>query len=183
LRAEKDLLALALRFGSTAEQAEIEARIARSSTALDRLWREDIGLYASMDLVTHTLCPVGTSAGFLPLFSGHGQARMARLAATLSGWAGRVTRLVPSADPAFSGFEAQRYWRGPVWAVVNWMIADGFAAAGDAASASRIRTDTVALIETAGLSEYFEPITGQGIGGADFSWTAAIYLMWSRGGA
>jgi hypothetical protein len=183
LRAEKDLLALARRFGSTAEQAEIEARIARSSTALDRLWREDIGLYASMDLVTHTLCPVGTSAGFLPLFSGHGQARMARLAATLSGWAGRVTRLVPSADPAFSGFEAQRYWRGPVWAVVNWMIADGFAAAGDAASASRIRTDTVALIETAGLSEYFEPITGQGIGGADFSWTAAIYLMWSRGGA
>jgi hypothetical protein len=58
------------------------------------------------------------------------------------------------------------------------MIADGFAAAGDPAIAARIRTDTVALIETAGPSEYFDPTTGEGIGGADFSWTASIYLMW-----
>ena len=182
LRAEADLLALARRFGSVAEQAETEGRIARLSAALDRLWRDDIGLYASLDLVTHALCPVGTSAGFLPLFAGQGPARATRLGRTLSAWAGHVARLVPSSDPGFAGFEPKRYWRGPVWAVVNWMIADGFATAGDAATASRIRTDTVALIETAGLSEYFDPVTGQGIGGADFSWTAAIYLMWQGGG-
>ena len=181
LRAEKDLLALAARFGSAPEQVEIEARIARLSNALDRLWRDDIGLYTSMDLMTHELCPIGTSAGFLPLYAGHVVARGKTLGATLSRWAARVTRLVPSTDPAFAGFEPRRYWRGPVWAVVNWMIADGFGQAGEADLAARVRSDTVALIEASGLSEYFEPVTGAGIGGADFSWTAAIYLLWNMG--
>jgi mannosylglycerate hydrolase len=182
LRAERDLLALAERFGSVTERTEVVERIARLSAALDRLWRDDLGLYASMDLVTNETCAVGTSAGFLPLFAGHAPGRAPTLAATLAGWATRVKVLVPSADPDFAGFEPKRYWRGPVWAVVNWMIADGFAVANDAAIATRIRADTVAAIETSGLSEYFEPTTGEGIGGADFSWTAAVYLLWSDGG-
>ena len=61
--------------------------------------------------------------------------------------------------------------------MMNWMIADGFRGAGDAAMAARLRADTLALIEAAGPSEYFDPVTGEGAGGADFSWTAAIYLM------
>ena len=182
LRAEKDLLALAARFGSAEDRSEIDARIARLSTALDRLWRDDLGLYASMDLIIDETCPVGTSAGFLPLYAGHSHERAVTLAATLAGWAGGVARLVPSTDPGFAGFEPKRYWRGPIWAVVNWMIAAGFAAANDTTSAARIRADTVALIEASGLSEYFDPMTGEGIGGADFSWTAAIYLLWSNAG-
>jgi glycogen debranching enzyme len=39
-----------------------------------------------------------------------------------------VPWLVPSTDPDYLRFERLRYWRGPIWAVVNWMIADGFAA-------------------------------------------------------
>ena len=183
LRAERALLTLAGRFGSADDRAEIETRITRLGNALDRLWRDDLGLYASMDLVTHETCPIGTSAGFLPLYAGHGQARATVLAATLARWGTGVRWVVPSTDPAFAGFEPKRYWRGPVWAVVNWMIADGFAAAGDAATAARIRTDTVALTEASGLSEYFDPITGDGIGGGDFSWTAAIYLLWGGTGS
>jgi hypothetical protein len=178
LRAEHDLLALAARFGTVEERTEIEERIARLHAALERLWRDDLGLYASMDLVTHETIPVGTSGGFLPLFAAHAPARVAALGATLARWAARVARLVPSTDPDHPGFEPQRYWRGPIWAVVNWMIADGFRAAGDAATADRIRGDTLALINAAGPSEYFDPTTGDGIGGADFSWTAAIYLLW-----
>ena len=64
LRAEGDLLALAKRFGTPAERAEIEARMTRLHAALDRLWRDDLGLYASMDLMTHTTIPIGTSAEF-----------------------------------------------------------------------------------------------------------------------
>jgi hypothetical protein len=179
LRAEHDLLALACRFGTVSERAEIGDRIARLDAALERLFRADHGLYASMDLTTHTIIPIGTSAGFLPLFAGHGRGRVTTLAATLRRWSSRVHRLVPSTDPACPAFEPKRYWRGPIWAVVNWMIADGFAAAGDTATSERIRADTSALIEAAGQSEYFDPITGDGIGGADFSWTASIYLLWN----
>ena len=32
------------------------------------------------------------------------------------------------------------------------------------------------------MAEYFDPIDGTGLGGMDFSWTAAIYLDQSRDG-
>jgi hypothetical protein len=57
------------------------------------------------------------------------------------------------------------------------MIADGFAQSAQADAAARIRADTLALIETAGFSEYFDPNDGNGAGGEAFSWTAAIYLL------
>jgi glycogen debranching enzyme len=112
------------------------------------------------------------------LFAGAASVEEARvLAATLDRWAAQVTWLVPSTDPAHASFEPLRYWRGPVWAVVNWMIAEGFADAGNAKMAARIRDDTRRLIDAGGLSEYFDPTDGKGVGGADFSWTAAIWLL------
>jgi glycogen debranching enzyme len=176
LRAERDLLSLAAEFGTPAEVAEIEARIARKAAALAGLWSDALGQYVSRDLVDGTLIEVPTSAGFLPLFAGE-TAHAAELAAKLSLWQQRAPYLVPSTDPADPRFEAVRYWRGPVWAVVNWMIAEGLVAAGYAAEGARVNAATRALIEQAGLAEYFDPTNGAGAGGADFSWTAAIYLM------
>jgi hypothetical protein len=40
-----------------------------------------------------------------------------------------------------------------------------------------LRQATRDLIEASGFSEYFDPRDGRGLGGADFSWTAAIYLL------
>jgi glycogen debranching enzyme len=177
LRAERDLFDLAGRFGTPAEQAEIAVRIERLGAALDRLWSADLGLFISQDLRAHTPIAVGTSAGFLPLYAGRAGARAPQMAVTLQRWAGRVSRLVPSTDPDDPRFERLRYWCGPVWAVVNWMIADGFQRAGETAPAERIRSDTRALISNAGFSEYFDPADGNGLGGANFSWTAAVWLM------
>jgi hypothetical protein len=178
LRAERDLLVLAQRFGSAAECAAIATRIERLAAGIARLWDPAQGVFTSFDLIAEAPIAVATSAGFLPLYAhaaAPGQARA--MAATLAAWGRRVPFLVPSTDPRHVSFEPLRYWRGPVWAVVNWMIADGFATAGHPAVVARIRNDTSRLIEAAGLSEYFDPTTGQGVGGADFSWTAAIYLL------
>jgi glycogen debranching enzyme len=178
LRAERDLLVLAQRFGSAAERAGIAARIERLEAGIGKLWDAAQGVFTSFDLIAEAPIAVATSAGFLPLYA-HAAApgRARAMAATLAAWGRHVAFLVPSADPGHVSFEPVRYWRGPVWAVANWMIADGFAAAGHPAVAARIRNNTRALIEMAGLWEYFDPTTGQGAGGADFSWTAAIYLL------
>lgn len=180
LRAERDLLALAERFGTAAERHAMTTRIARQTAAIAAQWSEDHGIFLPRDLLTDTPIDAATSAGFLPLWAGCvTQAQSARLGATLDLWASQVQRLVPSFNPADPRFEPQRYWRGPVWHVVNWMIAEGFQTAGDMAHASRIRADTLANVTGSGFDEYFDPRNGAGLGGRDFSWTAAILLLQS----
>jgi hypothetical protein len=178
LRAERDLLALARRFGTRAEAGEIAGRIAHMEHAFDRLWSEPRGSYVSFDVIGDGPIAAVTSAGLLPLFGGVTSAgRVAAMANTLQRWGRAVRHLVPSTDPADTRFEPRRYWRGPVWAVVNWMLAEGLQAAGRVRLARDIRAATAALIGNSGFSEYFDPLTGEGIGGATFSWTAAIALL------
>lgn len=180
LRAEKDLLHLAGRFGTPVEASEIATRIARMETALEHLWDDARGHYLPRDLISGEAIPFRGSAGFLPLFAG--QARhAAALATQLEEWGRGVKALVPSTDPGDPLFEPLRYWRGPVWAVVNWMIAEGLHRCGETAMAARVAGDTRDLIAAEGFSEYFDPITGQGIGGGTFSWTAAIWLLLEEG--
>jgi len=90
-----------------------------------------------------------------------------------------VEYMVPSLDPADPGFQMVRYWRGPVWAVVNYMIGTGLNEAGDQMRADKVRGDTLALMERNGFYEAYSPIDGSGSGGDDFSWTAAIWLAWA----
>ena len=83
---------------------------------------------------------------------------------------------MPSWDPEDRKFEPKRYWRGPVWAVMNHMIVAGLIDAGESELASRISSDTRNLVEAHCMSEYFDTLDCAGLCGMDFSWTAAIYL-------
>lgn len=178
LRAERDLLALAQRFAQAGDAWEIGARAERMQSAIEGLWDTRLGLFHSLDLNGRCPIDVATSAGFLPLYAGGVDAsRTLVMAATLNRWARQVRYLVPSTDPTGPRFDALRYWRGPVWAVVNWMIAQGAARSGDANLATQLRRCTRDMIGNGGFSEYFDARDGRGIGGQEFSWTAAIYLL------
>ena len=87
---------------------------------------------------------------------------------------------MPSVDPKHKKFESERYWRGPVWSIMNYMISHGLEHEGEYSLAKRIKDDTIKLIEVSGMYEYFNPHTGKGLGGHDFSWTAAILLALGR---
>ncbi|HEV8390147.1 MAG TPA: trehalase family glycosidase, partial [Dongiaceae bacterium] len=174
-RAESDLRTLAGRFGTPSDRAEIELRLERQRTAIASLWSEPANLYESMDLMTGARIEAATSGGFLPLFANipsSGQA--ARMAREIERWGQTLRYLVPSLSPFDARFEPKRYWRGPVWAIVNRMIAEGLNTYGHAALADRIREDTRSLMRQSGFAEYYDPVTGEGLGGASFSWTAAM---------
>jgi len=179
-RANRDLLALGRRFGTQAEQAEIAARLAITGPAIDGLWNAAAGIYQPRDLMTGERIEVRTSAGLLPLWAGvvdSGKLRV--LSATLEHWAKRARFLVPSTAPDDPCFEPKRYWRGPIWGIVNMMIAEGLAETGAQELARRIKADTAHLIDQNGFCEYFDPLTGDGLGGGHFSWTAAVALYWN----
>ena len=179
LRAEHDLLALARRFGSPAEAAEIAARIPPAERAIERLWSEADGLYLSYDLAADAPIAVPTVAGLLPAFASL-RPHAARLAATLAAWSAAVAWPVPSTPPSSSLFEPLRYWRGPAWPAVNWMLADGFARLGEEGAARALAASTVGMILGGDFHEYFDPRDGTGLGGADFSWSAAVRLLFAR---
>ena len=65
----------------------------------------------------------------------------------------RCTYAVASHDPAAEGFDASRYWNGPVWLIVNYMIADGLRRGGQTDVAEKIKHDSLELIEKGGFAE------------------------------
>jgi neutral trehalase len=179
LRANRDLLALAEVLGRAAEAAELGAMIARSEAGIGWLWDDCKHTWCSRDMLTGQFSGFVTSASFLSFYAGLSDpARDAAMLAHLARIGDRVAYLMPSLDPDDPGFQMIRYWRGPVWAVVNFMIGTGLTECGYLAEGSRVRRDTLALIERNGFYEAFSPVDGTGSGGDDFSWTAAIWLAW-----
>lgn len=183
LRADRDLLAMARALGETAAAAEIAARIARAQAGVGWLWDDTAGAWCSRDTLTGRSSGFVTSASFLCWYAGLSDpTRDAAMLRHLERIGARVRYLMPSLDPDDPGFQMLRYWRGPVWAVVNYMIGIGLAEQGHAEAATRVRGDTRALIEKVGFYEAFDPTDGAPTGGDTFSWTAAIWLAWARGG-
>jgi hypothetical protein len=60
------------------------------------------------------------------------------------------------------------------------MIADGLAAAGETEMASRITRSSLDLIAESGFAEYYDPLSGDPLGGGRFTWTAAMVLEFLR---
>ena len=175
LRAERDLAALGRMLGE--DVSEIKVRIARMETGFERLWNPEAGAYCSLDLRSGRHSRAPNAASFMALYAGITD-RKAEVLGLLQEFARSADYLVPSFDPRDPRFDHLRYWRGPVWAMINYMIARGMAEQAEVTWADRIRSDTAHLIRTGGFAEYFSPQTGQGLGGDTFSWTAAIWLAW-----
>ncbi|CAA9525334.1 MAG: GH63 [uncultured Sphingosinicella sp.] len=181
LRANRDLLALAEMLGREAEADELRALVAIAEAGIGWLWDEERRTWCSRDLLTGRHSGFVTSASFLSFYAGLRDAQKdAAMLAHFARIAAKVRFTVPSLDPDDPGFQMIRYWRGPVWAVVNYMIGTGLAEAGHAGEAGRVRSDTRAMMDQTGFFEAYSPIDGLGSGGDDFSWTAAIWLAWAR---
>jgi len=177
LRAERDLMWLFRRLGMNT--IDIEARVARMEAGFSQLWNPTAGTYCSLDLRTGRHAEAGTAASFLAFYAGI-EERHDELMGELASWAAACRFLVPSFDPRHPNFEPLRYWRGPVWAIINYLIADGLAGVGELRWAERIRGDTATLITDHGMYESWSPLDGQPVGGPRFSWTAAMWLAWAR---
>lgn len=182
LRANRDLAALARELGKDAEAAEIQERIIRAEEGIGWLWDDQADAWCSRDTLTGRSSGFVTSASFLSFYAGLSDGtRDAATRAHFDRIASSVEFMMPSLDPADPGFQMIRYWRGPVWAVVNYMIGMGLAEVGDASRADRVRDDTLELMRRNGFYEAYSPVDGSGSGGDDFSWTAAIWLAWAEG--
>ena len=175
LRADRDLLALARELGEPT--AEIEGWIDAALVATDHLWNPDLQAFCARDVRSGAFSPGVTSASPLCFYADAGTpAQRAATATHMRRISERVRYLMPSWDPDAPGFEPQRYWCGPLWPQVNRILAMGLAEQGETALAERVAADIRAVTQLSGFRECFDPVTGEGCIGTDFSWTAALWL-------
>ncbi len=155
-----------------------------------KLWDESRGIYVSYDRVHHRQIPITTAGGLLPLLCGAPNAdqtaRMVALiqSASFSGTAENPAWLCASTALDEPAFDPCRYWRGPVWINMNWMLYHGLQRNGYPDLAAQIRGDSLELVQKFGFWEYYDPWknlpdkTAGGYGADQFSWTAALVLDW-----
>ncbi len=175
LRAHDDLAAIGRALGH--DVSEIEGWAGALRAALPALWNDKLGAYDAKDLRTDRFAGILGSGAFLAYLA---DAENPALETQLMRVWNAVTYGIPSADPESVSFNPRKYWRGPTWPVVNALLALGFKGSGRTDLAERLRSETETLIRQHGFYEYFDPLDATPCGGADFSWTAAIWLTWAR---
>lgn len=146
--------------------------------ALEQLWDNETQQYYTRDHLTGNLIRTPTIATFMPLFAGtaspaHAQV-MRDLLVNNGGY--NVPFPLPSVPTSSRQFEAQRLWRGPVWINMNWFVIVGLERYGYSEEAEWLRLHTVGLVTRSGFREYYNPLTGDGLGAHSFSWSAALTL-------
>ncbi|MBS3967457.1 MAG: glycoside hydrolase [Truepera sp.] len=179
-RADEDLRQLAVLLGEPTE--ELDAWRTRTHAAFAKLWHQEDGLYYDRDLRSGYFIRESTCAAFAPLYAGIPDAVQAeRLLAHLRDprhyAPGDDSRYyLPSASKASPLYEPRRYWRGPVWIHINWLVAKGLRRYGQTEFAALLEQHSLALVSRAGFVEYYDPRDGAPLGARNFSWSAALTL-------
>lgn len=179
-RADQDLRALAVLLGEPTDEIDGWLRKMRDSFNA-HFWDEGRSLYFDFDLRAGGPIPVNTGATFMPLYGGLAERAQAQ-ALIEAHWRNpaeyapndslryRLTT-VSQAEPCW---EPRRYWRGPVWIILNWLLADGLRRYGYDDLAQALRADSLELMGKSGFREYYDPRDGSGCGSTNFSWSAAL---------
>jgi neutral trehalase len=182
IRSCADLAALADALGEAEIAARSRAHAQRGIAAMESLWSDAHGQYVCLDRSTGELVDSASIGGLLAAFADIPAQRSSAIASRIAKLGDRAQFLVPSHDPTAPEFDSLRYWRGPVWLIVNYMIEDGLRRAGHHGIARRIADDSVKLIEQSGFAEYYDPITAEPCGGGKFTWTAAMVIEFLKRG-
>ncbi|WP_327002289.1 trehalase family glycosidase [Dactylosporangium sp. NBC_01737] len=89
-----------------------------------------------------------------------------------------LTAFGPATElPTSPRYEADGYWRGPIWAPSTILVEDGLRRAGHTDLADDISARFRALCERSGFAENFDALTGAGLRDRAYTWTASAYLL------
>ncbi|MEV6898680.1 hypothetical protein [Amycolatopsis sp. NPDC051372] len=148
-----------------------------TNSLVSRLYDPVEGMFFARDAHTKSLLRRRTVGGLVPLVVPDLPV-VEELLKSARGEHFRLGELspVPSYDLLAADFEPARYWRGPAWFNTGWLIWRGLRAQGYHEVADRLREGMLDSIRGAGFREYVDPLTGEGHGSDDFSWTAAVAI-------
>ena len=77
----------------------------------------------------------------------------------------------PSFNPRWDRF---RCWRGPSWVNTAWLLVPPLRALGYERHADHVVASLARAAARDGLREYYDPLTGQGLGARGFGWSTLL---------
>jgi glycogen debranching enzyme len=179
-KANRDMAKIAEEIGEDPEPFRKQAD--KTASAVDsKLWDEEHDMYIDYDLRSDKQIHAHILSGFIPLFAGipdadRGQRMFDYLNTSCFCRLEDTCFAAPSYDRSGPGYSSSKYWRGPVWINMNWLLSIGLDKYGYHEYAEQIRNTIVNLPREEGFCEYYDPDTGKCYGTKKFSWTAALLL-------
>ena len=182
IKSNQSLINIGKRFGI--DTGELEEWQQQSRSAFNKkLWNEDLNTFTPYDIRGGHQIKHKEIGGLVALYAEIPNEEQANvLNGHLFSLHERGYYICPSFDVDSLLFDSKRYWRGPIWSQMNWMIYHGLKAYGFDQTADVVRSDLIELVSKMGFYEYFESQKSvaeqltSGYGGGDFSWTAACTL-------
>lgn len=163
------------------DTAEIEQWTLKIRNGINnKLWDKNLKMYCDFDLKNSRLIRKETIASFTPLYAGIPSQGIADLLVN--------TLMLPtqywptdgypltSVSMSAPEFDPKKYWRGPVWININWLMIKGLQRYGYYEESRHLIEKTIGLVLKSGFYEYFDPFTGKGYGSDKFSWSASLII-------
>ena len=180
IKSNQSLINIGKRFGF--DVSEIEEWQTQSKPRFnEKLWNSHLQTYTCYDMRAKKHITYKEIGGLVPLYAQIPSPEQAqKLNDYLWSLHERDFYICPSFDVDSPLFDSKRYWRGPIWPQMNWMLFHGLVAYGFQKTAQVIQSDLIELVVKSGFYEYFESqksvVDKVGYGGSNFSWTAACVL-------
>ncbi len=169
------LLSLVDSYGNNTQRQQLQQWAFETQQAFDFLWDDDMARYVDYDCITKTHIKEEISGSMLPLLARITGKNKQKYKQTVQQW---IEQDMPSLSIHSAKFEPIRYWRGPSWTIVNFMIFCACKLQSWETEAEEIKKRSLEQIAIGDFYENFEPTTRKGYGGSCFSWTAASFLFW-----
>ena len=174
-RSELALADIAALIGADPEPHRAQYR--QLTDSLAGLWNTELAVYVPRNVRTGEQLPVAAVSGLVPLILPDvPHARELVRTATGPRFSTVHTTMVPSYDLTAADFDGARYWRGPAWFNMTWLVAQGLRSHGRADEANELADAMIEAAVRNDFPEYINPMTGQAHGTRQFSWTAALAL-------
>ena len=161
---------------------EAQAWKTRADTLLEHLlahsWHED--RFVSPRSGDHAIFESDTLFHFLPIVLGKRlPAEVRRLLIAGLTAPGRFFTEHGLATESISSplYEADGYWRGPIWAPSTMLLIDGLAACGEQILARDLARRFCDMAARSGMAENFDAVSGAGLRDRAYTWTSSVFLI------
>ena len=74
-------------------------------------------------------------------------------------------------------YQENGYWRGPVWAPVMLLFIDSLNKSGNRSLSLQLAKNFCEAVNTGGMAENFDPLTGEGLVDPAFAWTSSVFML------